>query len=95
MTDLLTHRYGGYGSNLDLERFRAYIEGSDDTGHGAHRGSADAGAVLATGLATVRGELYFAGKSRRWNAAVAFLDTSSNPGSVAYLRTYELSCAQL
>ena len=86
--------YGAYGSNMDPTRFDKYIAGADGGEHGAHAGSSDKTPTIVIGVRTIGAQLYFAGQSKRWGAATAYL-SFVEPDAKAYLQTYSVSEQQM
>ncbi|MFY0409447.1 hypothetical protein [Solicola sp. PLA-1-18] len=87
--------YAGYGSNTLVERLRTYLAGADASSRfGAHPATAEPfdGRTCWT---TSAHPLYFAGRSVRWDGAVAFLGLEPRTGVTTRLRTYELTPSQL
>ncbi|MDO9377593.1 MAG: hypothetical protein Q7T56_01995 [Nocardioidaceae bacterium] len=91
--------YAGYGSNTLDERFRAYLDGSATSSrfgaHPAHPAHLGGGATGRTAWATCDHALGFAGRSVRWDGAVAFLGLRPEAGAVSHLRLHELTASQL
>ena len=86
--------YGAYGSNMDPTRFDKYIAGADGGEHGAHAGSSDKTPTIVIGVRTIGAQLYFAGQSKRWGAATAYL-SFVEPEAKSYLQTYSVSEQQM
>lgn len=75
--------YAGYGSNLDLQRFRCYLEGGTPRGSTEHHpGLAVPEAAELVGVGWMSGRLRFVGHSTFWNGACADIDLDGN-GRVA------------
>jgi len=79
---------------MNPTRFDKYIAGSDGGEHGAHAGSRDKTPTKVVGLHTIAAQLYFAGQSKRWGAATAYL-SFVEPEAKAYLQTYRVSHQQM
>lgn len=87
--------YACYGSNLNAERFRYYIEGGDCPYNGRnYPGCADQTLWTDSRTRTFAGELYFGNESRTWDGkGVAFFDPEAN-GTVI-MRLYLITRGQL
>lgn len=84
--------YVAYGSNLAMERLKAYLDGGRPMGGlRTYAGARDPGEPRRTRPVTLAGSLSFAGKSTAWTGGVAFYDPRGG-GEVAargYLITLE------
>jgi len=88
--------YVAYGSNLLRARLDAYLLGSGDDGpFGRHVGAGDQTPPLADRWLSVGQPLYFAGHSRRWNGAPAFLGVRAEPGVRTLVRAWLLQRGQV
>jgi hypothetical protein len=87
--------YVSYGSNLNLARFLAYLQGGRVPGNdGDHAGCADPAPPRNDVAIEFNHSLYFAGRSERWGGtAAAFVSLSvQNPPSLA--RAYLITQGQ-
>ncbi len=86
--------YACYGSNLNADRFRAYIEGTVNPANGIpENGCTDKSLWTDTKVRTFRGQLYFAKSSRKWDhGGVAFIDPDMN--DTIYMRLYLITREQ-
>lgn len=85
--------YACYGSNLNADRFRAYIEGTVNPANGIReKGCTDKSLWTDTKVRFFHGQLYFAKSSEKWQrGGVAFIDPDAD-GTVCmrlYLITRE------
>lgn len=86
--------YAAYGSNLDPERFRCYLEGGRPAG--ARRelpGARDRSPPREVRAVELRGEVYFAWESPTWGGGIAFYDTGAEAASAGV--AYRLTASQL
>lgn len=85
--------YVAYGSNLLVERFCSYLTGSDaDSEFGHHPAAAETSEPREDRWLWIEHALYFAGVSRRWTGASAFVSPSPGSGrSVAHAYLIEPS----
>lgn len=94
MTDRLW--YVLYGSNLLRERFHTYLTGSDEHSEfGAHPPAPTASPPAEERWLWIDHALYFAGVSRRWTGASAFVSTTVDPANRSVGRGYLIERAQL
>jgi hypothetical protein len=77
--------YGAYGSNTDPERFARYTAGTRSPEELRARSR----------WLTVDRPIYFAGTSRTWGGAVAFLSAATSPSSRTPVRAYEVTSDEL
>ncbi len=84
--------YASYGSNLCYEgRFMCYISGGTPVGsERANPGSRDKRHPIDIKPISLDFELYFAGYSKAWRGAPAFI-RKGKPGSITYGRMYLIS----
>ena len=72
-----------------------YIEGGTPFGSSrADLGSEDKSQPLDERAVFVPHQLYFSGRSRRWNGGVAYIDTAANPEIMTYGRAWLISHQQ-
>ncbi|MBY3794434.1 hypothetical protein HQP42_18775 [Rhodococcus fascians] len=94
MTDRLW--YVAYGSNLLRERFSVYLTGSEDGSEfGAHPPAPSSAAVEAERWLWIDHALYFAGVSRRWTGASAFVSLNTDPAYPSLVHGYLIDSVQL
>lgn len=87
--------YVAYGSNMKRDRLGAYLEGSGASGpYGVHPGARDPRPPERDEAVRVPHEVYFAGGSRRWGGAVAFLALTPVE-AVSWCRAYLLRWEQV
>jgi hypothetical protein len=82
--------YAGYGSNLDVDRFRCYLLGGSPPGAvRTYPGAREPGEPLASRPFTMPGRVAFAWRSPTWGGGVAFHepDASGETLARAYLVT--------
>lgn len=87
--------YAGYGSNLWAERFRCYLEGGTAAGAtGPCRGARDQTPPRRDRAIDIPYRLYFAGHSRTWDGAPAFVDTVPSATAATHARAYLITWEQ-
>lgn len=70
--------YVAYGSNMSRSRFTAYLSGGGVPGSAVHEvGARDRAAPRESRAIRIDGRLYFADRSSRWDAGVAYLDPTA------------------
>lgn len=76
--------YVAYGSNLDRDRLLTYLEGDHHRGPAStHDGARDRRPPLADAAHPLGLDVFFAGRSTRWDGAVAYCDHAARgPGPV-------------
>ena len=80
--------YAGYGSNLSRARFNCYIGGGTPEGSTrTYPGCRDKTPPRPDRELKLPHQLYFAGHSNTWNAAVAFIRPTP-PNATTYARMY-------
>jgi hypothetical protein len=86
--------YACYGSNLSASRFRSYIKGTVNPANGIpEKGCTDKSLWTGEAFKTVRGQLYFAKSSKKWDyGGVAFFDPDGD--DEIYLRLYRITKEQ-
>ncbi len=86
--------YACYGSNLNSDRFRAYIQGTVNPVNGIpEKGCTDKSLWTDTKVQSFRGQLYFAKSSGKWeHGGVAFIDPDTD-GTI-YMRLYLITREQ-
>jgi hypothetical protein len=88
--------YAAYGSNLCAERFGCYLSGGRPPGSAhAHKGARDPRPASTWRTLWVSGTLYFAGASRLWGGAPAFIDLDPAAQTEVALRAYKVTWGQL
>lgn len=88
--------YAAYGSNLSAERFGYYISGgSPDGAARTYEGCREYQPPTGDRPAVLAHRLYFAGASRNWGGAVAFIDPDRDAEQRTLARLYRLSWSQL
>jgi hypothetical protein len=88
--------YAAYGSNLCAERFGCYLSGGRPPGSAhVHKGARDPRPVSTWRTVWVSGTLYFAGTSRHWGGAPAFIDLDPAAQTEVALRAYKVTWGQL
>ncbi|MCZ4520901.1 hypothetical protein O4220_20515 [Rhodococcus ruber] len=93
MTDRLW--YVSYGSNLLRERFHTYLTGSDESSEfGAHPPAPTASLPAEQRWLWIDHALYFAGISRRWTGASAFVSTAVDGPNRSVAHGYLIERAQ-
>jgi hypothetical protein len=86
--------YVAYGSNIERDRFRCYLEGGVPAGgQRDYAGCTDPSAPVDDAAVEIPGRLVFAAASTVWGGGMAFYDHAS-PGQVA-ARAYLLTREQL
>lgn len=88
--------YATYGSSMNEDRFKCYIEGGTFELNGkTYRGCTNKTLWNQTETRKLKGRLYFAMKSSIWeNKGVAFFD-DTNKDSIVYSKMYKISMDQL
>ncbi|MGF0313548.1 hypothetical protein [Rhodococcus sp. IEGM1428] len=87
--------YVSYGSNLLRERFHTYLTGSDEHSEfGAHPPAPTASLPTEQRWLWIDHALYFAGVSRRWTGASAFVSTNVDPANRSVAHGYLIERAQ-
>jgi hypothetical protein len=88
--------YAAYGSNLDVARFRLYLEGgAPRPGARAHERCPSGVAIIDVDQYTTNHPLYFAGHSAQWGGGgVAFVGLAPQDGERTLCRAYRLRLAQ-
>ena len=86
--------YVAYGSNLLSARFLRYL-GHDDGELGRHTGARNSAPPADDRPFALRHRIYFAGRSARWRAPVAFLGLTETPRPVTFGRGYLIEWTQL
>lgn len=86
--------YACYGSNLNADRFRSYIEGTVNPANGIpENGCTDKSLWTDTKVQSFRGQLYFAKSSKKWDyGGVAFIDLDAD--DLIYMRLYLITREQ-
>ena len=86
--------YACYGSNLNADRFRAYIEGTVNPANGiSEDGCTDTSLWTDTMVRSFHGQLYFAKSSGKWQrGGVAFIDPDAD--DTIYMRLYLITREQ-
>lgn len=88
--------YAAYGSNLSTERFGYYITGGRPEGASRdYPGCRDHEPPSGDRPAVLAHRMYFAGASRTWGGAVAFIDPDHDAEQRTLARLYRLSWQQL
>ena len=87
--------YASYGSNLDRDRFLAYLTGASlPESDRPHTGARDPSEPVDDRSFTLPHQLFFAGSSQRWDGGgVAFIDRAVR-GSSTNARTYLITAEQ-
>ena len=87
--------YVSYGSNLLRERFHTYLTGSDEHSEfGAHPPAPTASLPTEQRWLWIDHALYFAGVSRRWTGASAFVSTKVDPANRSVAHGYLIERTQ-
>ncbi|QII05496.1 hypothetical protein BH93_09005 [Rhodococcoides fascians A25f] len=87
--------YVSYGSNLLQERFHTYLTGSDEHSEfGAHPPAPAASLPTEQRWLWIDHALYFAGVSRRWTGASAFVSTKVDPANRSVAHGYLIERTQ-
>ena len=88
--------YAAYGSNLDIARFRLYLEGgAPQPGARAHARCPSGVAIIEVDRYTTNHPLYFAGQSGQWSSAgVAFVGLAPQDAERTLCRAYRLRLSQ-
>ena len=87
--------YAGYGSNLSAERFLCYIAGGTPRGAARPcRGARDTTPPREDRPLDVPYRLYFAGHSKMWDGAPAFIDIVNRTDLPARARAYLITWEQ-
>ncbi|MBY4131629.1 hypothetical protein HQO83_24870 [Rhodococcus fascians] len=87
--------YVSYGSNLLRERFHTYLTGSDELSEfGAHPPAPSTALPADQRWLWIDHALYFAGVSRRWTGASAFVSTTVDPANPSVARGYLIERTQ-
>ncbi|MBX5333242.1 hypothetical protein HQO90_19800 [Rhodococcus fascians] len=88
--------YVAYGSNLLRERFFVYLTGAEDGSEfGSHPPAPSSTAVDAERWLWIDHALYFAGVSRRWTGASAFVSLTTDPAEPSLAHAYLIDSVQL
>lgn len=87
--------YVSYGSNLLRERFFSYLTGSDESSEfGAHPPAPSTALPAGERWLWIDYPLYFAGVSRRWTGASAFVSTTADAANRSVAHGYLLDGVQ-
>ncbi|MBU6080994.1 hypothetical protein [Allobacillus halotolerans] len=88
--------YASYGSNINQDRFHAYIFGEIPPGGTVSEiGCRDQSLPLRAENVMIDFPMFFAKQSKRWdNKGVGFIDTTSNPDRPTYGRMYLITKEQ-
>nr|WP_289037183.1 hypothetical protein [uncultured Allobacillus sp.] len=88
--------YASYGSNINQDRFYAYIFGDIPPGGTVSEvGCRDQSLPLRAENVMIDFPMFFAKRSRRWgNKGVGFIDTTSDPNRPTYGRMYLITKEQ-
>ncbi|MDI9896081.1 hypothetical protein QM797_15250 [Rhodococcus sp. IEGM 1381] len=87
--------YVSYGSNLLRERFHTYLTGSDEHSEfGAHPPAPSTALPAEQKWLWIDYPLYFAGVSRRWTGASAFVSTTVDAANRSVAHGYLIERAQ-
>lgn len=84
--------YACYGSNINFERFKLYIEGDKKGKLSTYNGCKDKTLPIGYRKYIIKHPIYFASHSIKWNGGVAFLDYE-NKGK-CYGRMYKITLDQ-